>query len=318
MSVFAFHPSHGKRHQRGQKPGVRVVSPLPAVAVAAAATLGLAATSPAHADFLFDFNSLSDGASNSSVESYMNGVLTHGIVTLPYKTSGCTTSNPCTGAVGERNYSGDGHVVGIATTDSSLPMWGQSSWGKGVVPITLGNTDGVGTSNEVQHLSTLDTYITNKQNVTSQFNMVFSNPGDPDDPLRITQISFDFQIFPEAANSPDLTFKFKDNEGNVHTVAYLKGVDPNGRSPADWTEHNKQLIGHLDVSTEDFCGPECYATELAFIDWPSVIGVDNLYLGEQPPPPPRNNAPEPMTGALLLSGLGGLWLARRRRHTADA
>jgi hypothetical protein len=300
-----------------------------AIALAALAIAGIAAAAPAHADsFLFDFNSLSDGAYNSQIESYMNGVLTHGVVDLPYNTSYCSSSNPCTGATGEQNYTGDGHVVGTWTTDSSAVMksgpyyYGGSNWY--IVPLTLGNTDGVGTSVEVQHLDSYDTYITNKPNVTSQFNMVFSNPDDPSDPFAIADISFDFQIFPEAANNPDMTFKFKDNNGVIHTVSYQQGVDPINQASPDSVAHgsldesSKQLIGHLDISTSDYCGTDCYATALYFIDWPSVIGIDNLALNSLPPPPeePRTNAPEPMSGALLFGGLATLWFARRRRTRA--
>jgi hypothetical protein len=154
--------------------------------------------------------------------------------------------------------------------------------------------------------------------VTSQFDMVFSNPSAPSDPFKITDISFDFQIFPEAANNPDMTFKFKDNNGVIRTVSYLQGVDPVNQASPDSVAHgsldeaSKQLIGHLAINTADYCGAGCYATALYFIDWPSVIGIDNLAL-DAPPPPPGTALPEPMTGALLLGGLGGLWLARRRR-----
>jgi hypothetical protein len=121
-----------------------------------------------------------------------------------------------------------------------------------------------------------------------------------------------------------MTFKFKDNTGVVRTVSYLQGVDPNNQASPDSVSHgstdenSKQLIGHLDINTSDFCGSDCYATALYFIDWPSVIGIDNLSLAYivPPPPGPRENAPEPMSGALLLGGLGTLWFARRRRGRA--
>jgi len=318
-----------------------LAGPISAIAVA---TLGLATLSPVHAaSVVFDFNSpsLGQGASNSSIQSYMNGILTQGTVTLPNTTSGCTNSNPagsgnpwpnptgssntpCPGAVAEQTYTGEGHVIGIVGSPSD-PLYSSSTH---VTPLTLGNTDGY---NGVINYSSgfpigpapndqLDTYITNRQHVTSAIKMVFT-PGAGEDPFKITDIAFDFEIFPEANNVPDLTFKFKDQNGVVHQVAYVQGTNPNpGYSPAsvagggDMEEDSKQAIGHMHILTNDYCATFCYATELVWADWPSAIGIDNLAL-DVPPPPPRENAPEPMTGALLLSGLGGLWLARRRGRT---
>ena len=320
---------------------VRFAGPLSAVTVA---TLGLATLSPAHAaPVVFNFNSLGQGDTNGSIQSYMNGVLTQGTVTLPNTTSGCTNSNPagsgnpwpnptgssntpCPGAVAERTYTGEGHVVGIVGS-SGDPLYSNY-----ITPLTLGNTDGYngvitfnssGFPVSPQPNSTLDTYITNRQHYTSAIKMVFT-PDLGQEPFKITDIEFDFEIFPEANNVPDLTFKFKDQNGVVHQVAYVQGTNPNpGYSPAsvaaggDMEEDSKQAIGHMHILTNDYCSTFCYATELVWADWPSAIGIDNLAL-DVPPPPPRENAPEPMTGALLLSGLGGLWIARRRRGRTAA
>ena len=65
-----------------------------------------------------------------------------------------------------------------------------------------------------------------------------------------------------------------------------------------------------------FIGMHCARRLLARGD--EVIGIDNLSLAYivPPPPGPRENAAEPMSGALLLGGLGTLWFARRRRGRA--
>jgi hypothetical protein len=101
----------------------------------------------------------------------------------------------------------------------------------------------------------------------------------------------------------------------MHTVVQFLGETPDGdvRSPTTGrsggsNEATPQMLSHASFSLAD-------AVEIYFVDWPVTIGIDNLVVESTPP---RNNAPEPMTGALLLSGLGGLWFARRRRARAAA
>ncbi len=107
----------------------------------------------------FDFNSLADEASNAKVQKYMNNILK---VLHP----GGTVK--VTGAKAEKEYTGDGHVVG--------PVSGNT-----VTPLTLGNTNG-----GVYHNGALDTFLVNSG--SDRISMLFSFP--------IYSVFFDYEIFP--------------------------------------------------------------------------------------------------------------------------
>ena len=143
----------------------------------------------------FDFNSLGSGASSTAIKTYMQSVLGgYGTVT-----------SVSAGAVADKTYNGDGHVVGPGTSS--------------VTSVTLGTSDG-----STQHLTSYDTFI---RNVAGQSAFSFSFSG-----LSITGVSFDYEIFPDGSctsltstgcggsavggiypNQPD--FKFTTNLGDV-------------------------------------------------------------------------------------------------------
>jgi len=260
----------------------------------------------AYADtFTFNFNSLADGDSNGSIETYMNGVL------------GSFGTVDVTGARAEKNYNGDNHVVG--------PVSGST-----VTSLTLGNSDG-----GVQHGGALDTFIHN-QSTTDRIVMVFD--------FTIFEVSFDFEIFPDASCSdapnsfpgegsyscsawPDFTFEADDNvvfsvlgldpahtdyldDGGVYRYSPFSGASSNERAP--------QLLAESGLCT--FPGG---VTKLEFIDWPTRIGVDNLVITT---PNGQTSAPE-FSGSFLglpnfgwMAGLGAsmLGLVRIRRKATRA
>ena len=250
----------------------------------------LAAAPSAQAVMVFDFNSLSDGASNASVDSYMQGVVT---ATHPGGTVDVT------GSRGERDYAGDNHVVGPVVSNA-------------VSSKTLGTSDA-----GVPHAG-LDTFLINNGSTTIA--MTFSFP--------LYTASFDYEIFPDDTcqtatcpwpSWPDFTFEAAD------AVQFLTlGIVPGqsgtyAHSPASGPIANELAPQFLGVSGNWFFPNG--VTKLEFIDWPRMIGIDNLSLSDNPCdvpnncPPPPPVIPEPTSLFLMGSGLlgmAGLRLSRKR------
>ena len=229
----------------------------------------------------FDFNSLADGNANYKVQNYMNNILTAlhpgGSVTV-------------TGSKAEKDYTGDGHAVG--------PVAGST-----VTALTLGNTDA-----GVQHATPYDAYLVNSG--SDRITMFFSFP--------IYAVSFDYEIFPDgtcpvagacsAANWPDFTF---DADGVIkfHTT----GIDPNTtgpyqHSPNSGISKNEKAPQFLGLSG-NYLFPSG-VTKLEFIDWPRMIGIDNLKIQDQKP---VAAVPEPSSIFLVATGLLGFTGIKRKR-----
>jgi hypothetical protein len=195
----------------------------------------------------------------------------------------------------DQTYNGDGHVVGP---------------GNGSVSLTLGNTDGATASNSNSVLNgSKDNFLSNtddgrnplSQGIQIKFINGFTLSGN---------ISFDFQIFPDASgtalNPPDFTFQAWSgglNLANVTNDGVVPGTAPIGStvSPNSLlthsTETSPQLIGNWQA------GNFSNVTELDFIDWPATIGIDNLKV---------SSVPEPAAVLLLGTLLAGVFFLKRK------
>jgi|SRR5579863_9562995 len=252
------------------------------------------AVSARAADLLFDFNSLTSGSNASAIAIYMDNVLG----------GACAINHNCvtvTGAVADRTYNGENHVVGPS---------GNS--------LTLGNTDGAldnaGTGATTTSTRT-DTFISNitdgSSQISSQMIITFSHGV-----VLNGSAGFDYEIFPDNTcatkytcgnplNPPDFTFAENGKTGNPIFTTF--GVFPGSgdgsethspHSGTGSTEGAAQYIGH-------WSGTFTNVTALDFIDWPAAIGVDNIYVG---PPEPRGEAM--FLGGLLLAVFAGKKLRR--------
>lgn len=245
----------------------------------------------AHADVIFNFNSLASGAPssggvgpNGSIQNYMNNILGCNCVTV-------------TGGVADKTYNGEGYAVGPNNGSTSL---------------TLGNTDGATSSNSNSTLnSTLDTFIAttndSSQKISDQITMKFSGY------VVSGTVSFDYEIFPDGSSNQPPDFQFVAKNGNAVVSSWtVYGVSP-GTAPIGSVhspnhqgtgnsnkETSQQLIGHWSGTLNN-------VTELDFIDWPPTIGIDNLTISK---------VPEPASILLLGTGLAGLFRLMKKRQKA--
>jgi len=236
-----------------------------------------------------DFNSLPGGAGNASVQTYLNGQLGPGMITV-------------TGAATSRTYAGDGYVYSI-----------------GGRYITLGTTDGATSPTDSTHFDPLtvnsgyDTFIYNAGSNPSTKSK-FGTPGGDKITMAfkipILSISFDWEVFPNgdcgtctssSPNWPDFEL-FAGMVGDTtptdsftgDTIFPVAKYDPATKSG---TSTYAQGLGTFSAS---FSRPMNY---VEFVDWPDRIGIDRL---------DPTTVPEP--GSLLLVGIGiaGLGLRRKR------
>jgi hypothetical protein len=252
-------------------------------------------TSAYTATITFNFNSLADEASNSSVQSYMNNVLNSALG--PGKTV------TVVGAKGERNYNGENHVVGPGGSSATTSL-------------TLGNSEGATVGGSPYTPGSTDTFITNVGGTGSpndRITMQFAG-------LVIQSLAFDYEIFPNGscpslsncgsggANLPD--FKLY---GNGSLVVQRSGVAPGtggtySGSPA--AGHPELAPQRLGTVTWTFTTP---VSSLWFVDWPALVGVDNLSIttgisggGAE--------VPEPASIILLTTAAAALYLLRRKQR----
>ncbi|MCI0463741.1 MAG: PEP-CTERM sorting domain-containing protein [Gemmataceae bacterium] len=225
----------------------------------------------------FNFNSLSPSANNAAVRDYLNSI---------WSAAGLSGMITVSGAEGERDYTGDNHVVG--------PVNGST-----VTPYTLGNTDG-----GVFHGGAKDVYLVNSMRSSGDDKIVLTFP------VPLTEASFDYQIFPngDGREFPDFTF-LAGTTSLLHTL----GVDPAGgpfpHSPDSGISRVEQSPQFLGVSGALALPPG--TTQLTFQDWPEMIGIDNLTIRTAGA---SSAVPEPSSLVILAASVGGLLVARRARR----
>jgi hypothetical protein len=276
----------------------------------AAVTFLVAASMPASAGTVtFDFNLLTQqtsaqgatvairdaaAAANAlAIQTYMQNQM--GLQGAP----GTIAVSP--GAIADKSYDGEGHVVGNGATQA----------------VTLGTSDGSATTarttgggvscNTGGCSGNTDTFLRNDSFATpsafTSFSFTFSGW------MTITSVTFDYEIFPDVSNAPDMIFST-----NLGTVAGWPkfGVQPgtggvsspNTISALSASETTNQLIG-----TGTFATPGIGVNKLIFTDWPATVGIDNLTVNFT-----TNGAvPEPSSVLLLASGLAALYARRKTR-----
>jgi hypothetical protein len=266
-----------------------------------------AASSMAQADTLtpFNFNSLADGATNASIQSYMQSLLP----------SGWTIT--VTGAIAEQNYTGDDHVVGNTyngSTHKNINNNNTKVWSN-----TLGTSDLGGAQRDPGQSGYLDTFLINNTSLnpgtdTDRITMLITAPTG----YGIDSLSFDYEIFPSAdcpsSSScnpvPDFTLK-DDGVTKLHTTVASGPASAANDSPLSTSETAWQYLG---VSGLIAINDSNNSTTLDFIDWPAMIGIDNLVINYHTPPTGgTQGVPEPSSMLLVGFGLLGLrsYLSRR-------
>jgi hypothetical protein len=239
-----------------------------------------------------------------------NGTKTDGIalsMTAALQQVSAKSAVTIVGAVATQSYNGEGRV----TTG------------------TLGTTEGGVASTKVVNGVTLkvsDTFLVNnnfglKQQTSTtavtggatydRFSLNFSD-------FVITSVQFDYEIFPNATCQkksgcgPDMALLVNGVQQWYDSVAASNVTDPTKLG----------TTGAISfVPTGGVAG-----TKLTFVDWPAIVGIDNLRItgcaktvngvcGFTPPP---SDVPEPITLALLGAGLFGLGASRVRARSKKA
>jgi hypothetical protein len=216
----------------------------------------------------FNFNTLANGAGDSSVQSYMNGVLAG--------TGGGTVT--VTGAQASNTYTGDGHVVGPITNNGV----------KSDTLATLGGTfiDNVSSSSEI------DMTFNNLKIYSVSFDYEIFPDGTCPTGNKC------------GSNWPDFTFKAGGNQ-IFETLAVMPGNPgaPYTHSPASGVSHTELAPQFLGQSGT-FSFPNGVST-LNFVDWPATIAIDNLVISKTPPTPIPEPGTM-LLFATGLAGLSGL------------
>ncbi len=274
------------------------------------------------ASYTFTFNSggangLSENNTASQIASSMTALLV---------ANGCTgCSVAVAGAVVDTTYNGEGYVVG-----------------PGGASLTLGNSNGA-TSNSSTTPGSADNFLATttdgSSQVSTEISLAFTG-------LTITNVSFDFEIFPNGS-CPSLSscgsanyegtgfyqyqpdFEFTAGTGGIGSGSavdafgtlgngFVYGVVPassNAGPEKAGSDGSSTKSGANTESAPQWIGVSgalvlSNVTDLNFIDWPATIGIDNLDITYTP-----SRVPEP-SSILLFATVAGALLFRIRRIVA--
>src|SRR5487761_910616 len=255
----------------------------------AALCLGVAiivlGSGPARANSIaFDFGSLANGASNATIQGFMNGQL------------GAGQSVNLSGAIASSSYTGDNHVTGTGTTSYTLANYPGHADGT-----FIQNNTGT-SSNEIKMVFSgltvssisFDFEIFPDGTCSSLSNC--GGSGHPNLP--------DLTILANGTQVAQYTALLPGSGGSEVVAGQAWGASPYADSPAMPSgETAPQLLG-FGASLTLPAG----TTTLEFVDWPSTIAIDNLTIDT-----PSSSVPEPASLTLLGTALLGLGLFRGRR-----
>ena len=258
----------------------------------------------------FDFNSLADGKSNSYVDTYMQDVLnTNGL-------QGDGNSVVVTGSKAEQNYTGDNYVVGPRVQTGTRWKRVNGQWVEvpvyGVTSVTLGNTEHATVDGAPWVAGAADTFLVNSG--ADRITMTFD--------FKIYSVQFDYEIFPNAqcadgtkasCTMPDFTFR-ADDTNVFQQLGVMPGTGGTYLNSPHSGANAEKAPQYLGVS--GLWNFQNGVNKLEFVDWPVMIGIDNLVINTDQPgggTPTGSSVPEPTTLTLFGLGLAAIGYQRRKR-----